>query len=913
MSTEDIKPGQRWVSDAEPELGLGVVMSAGSGRVSILFPAADDRREYALDSAPVRRVAFEVGDALKTHDGQSGVVEAVKEEGGFLNYQLNGEWIPEAALADTISFSNPLDRLMGRQFDDPHLFHVRNEALSWQSKINQSPNRGFTGGRVDLIEHQLYLAQEVASRLQPRVLLADEVGLGKTIEACLILHRLHLTGRADRALIILPESLMHQWFIELLRRFNLLASLFDEERCQAIEGADPESNPFLDSQIVCVSLDYLTSSHQRYFQVLDTDWDILIVDEAHHLEWTPQEASTAYQMVEGLAQKIPSVLLLTATPQQLGPEGHFARLRLLDPARYNDLETFIEESNQYQALAELVDRIDGTGSLSSTDWELIQTSAPHLHDQYSGKAKLTTSDRAQLSEHVLDSFGPGRVMFRNTRKALKGFPKRQPVLHPLDPTANDHTPFEQKIEWLVDWLLAHPQEKVLLICQTRSLVEEIYQAVQEQVNLNLSQFHEGLNLVQRDRQAAYFADPEGARVLLCSEIGSEGRNFQFAHHLILWDLPENPELVEQRIGRLDRIGQSSTIHIHLPYIQQSTEEVWVQFYHQGLGIFSHPVPTALILSHQISESLEKLGSQFDADALDALISDVSTARQELGEQLENGYLRLLARNSHKPGRSQELIKQIQSTHTDSSFEEFVTNLMEYVDLRVEDLGDRRYLFKPEYGHVDSLPGLDPKGMMATFDRTDALNRDDIHFFTPDHPLLRSSLDSLLSSEKGNATLSVYQGAELPGIFLQVTFLVECIAPRHLHIDRYLPITPIPLWLDHKGQVVDEPSFGTAKLNPSPDTDQILGNSGIKRIIKRMVKSAEGHLYDVTQTMVEDSTITMQQELQSEISRLQNLARLNPAVDKQEIKNLQTHQTSLEEALAESRFRLDSLHLVVVEN
>ena len=83
MQSEDIKPGQRWVSDAEPELGLGVVMSAGSGRVSILFPAADDRREYALDSAPVRRVAFEVGDALKTHDGQSGAVEAVKEEGGF--------------------------------------------------------------------------------------------------------------------------------------------------------------------------------------------------------------------------------------------------------------------------------------------------------------------------------------------------------------------------------------------------------------------------------------------------------------------------------------------------------------------------------------------------------------------------------------------------------------------------------------------------------------------------------------------------------------------------------------------------------------------------------------------------------------------------------------------------------------
>ncbi|MEM7674280.1 MAG: RNA polymerase-binding ATPase, partial [Verrucomicrobiota bacterium] len=189
MDSKDIKPGQRWVSDAEPELGLGVVMSAGYGRVAILFPAAEERREYALESAPVRRVAFEEGDTIKTHEGVSGTVEAVKEEGGFLNYQVDSIWIPEAALADTISFSSPIDRLQGGQFDEAYLFKVRNDALAWQAKIRKAANRGFTGGRIDLIEHQLYIAKEVSSRLRPRVLLADEVGLGKTIEACLVLHR----------------------------------------------------------------------------------------------------------------------------------------------------------------------------------------------------------------------------------------------------------------------------------------------------------------------------------------------------------------------------------------------------------------------------------------------------------------------------------------------------------------------------------------------------------------------------------------------------------------------------------------------------------------------------------------------------------------------------------------------------
>ena len=566
----------------------------------------------------------------------------------------------------------------------------------------------------------------------------------------MILHRLHLTGRAERTLIILPESLMHQWFIELMRRFNLLASLFDEERCQAIESSDPETNPFLDSQIICVSLDYLTRSPERYAQALDTDWDLLIVDEAHHLEWTPGHASAAYQMVEGLAEKIPSVLLLTATPQQLGAEGHFARLRLLDPVRYNDLERFVQESDQYQEMAELVDRIEGKEELAESEWGMIEKTVPHLHARYSGQTSLASTDRVQLTENIIDSFGPGRVMFRNTRKVLGGFPQRRPVLHPLDPPIEETPSFDQKIKWLISWLTENENEKVLLICQTRALVGEIYEAVREHINLNLSQFHEELNLVQRDRQAAYFADPEGARVLLCSEIGSEGRNFQFAHHFILWDLPENPELLEQRIGRLDRIGQTETIHIHLPYVPNSAEEVWVRFYDQGLGIFEQPVPTALILAHTYGEALQKQTREFDSDALQILVSEIAEARANLGEKLENGYLRLLARNSCKPGLSEELKSQIQASDADTTFETFATNLMEYVDIRVEELGDRRYLFKPEYGHVDSLPGLDPAGMMATFDRTDALNRDDIHFFTPDHPL-PCTAPSTPSSEAKKAT------------------------------------------------------------------------------------------------------------------------------------------------------------------
>ncbi|MCW0219615.1 MAG: RNA polymerase-binding ATPase, partial [Prosthecobacter sp.] len=190
-------PGQRWVSDSEPELGLGVVMKAEFGRVEIYFPAAGEHRQFAMKTAPLRRVHFMAGDTIKTHDGKSLEVESVEERKGMLFYIGTEREVSEAELSDTISFSKPEDRLLAGQIDELRTFDVRIEAMKRRAAMRQSPVRGFSGGRVDLLPHQMYIASEVASRLVPRVLLADEVGLGKTIEASLILHRLHLTGRAE--------------------------------------------------------------------------------------------------------------------------------------------------------------------------------------------------------------------------------------------------------------------------------------------------------------------------------------------------------------------------------------------------------------------------------------------------------------------------------------------------------------------------------------------------------------------------------------------------------------------------------------------------------------------------------------------------------------------------------------------
>src|SRR4051812_42317334 len=301
-------PGQRWVSDTEPELGLGIILQAQFGRVEVLFPAAGEQRQYALKTAPLRRVQFKDGDRIKLHSGESLLVTGMEERKGLLVYQTEGREVAEAELSDTISFSKPEDRLLAGQVDDLQAFALRGRALQRRSEMRKSPVRGLLGARVDLIPHQLYISREVSSRLVPRVLLADEVGLGKTIEAGLILHRLHLTGRAERILILVPEPLIHQWFVEMLRRFNLLFSLFDEERCVSIEQHEPGANPFLDSQLIICSTAFFVDHPERSTQVREAGWDLLVVDEAHHLTWSSEAASPQYALVEALAKQTRGLL-----------------------------------------------------------------------------------------------------------------------------------------------------------------------------------------------------------------------------------------------------------------------------------------------------------------------------------------------------------------------------------------------------------------------------------------------------------------------------------------------------------------------------------------------------------------------------------------------------------------------------
>ena len=635
-------------------------------------------------------------------------------------------------------------------------------------------------------------------------------------------------GQARRVLVLVPESLTHQWFVELLRRFNLWFGIFDEERCAASEQGEPNGNPFLSAQLVLAGVGYLGGNPARREQAVAAGWDLVVVDEAHHLGWTPEQASAEYLLVEELARRTPGLLLLTATPTQLGLAGHFARLRLLDPDRYADLGRFLEEAEDYGTVAEVAGRIIEGKRLSAKDHTALKRIftrdaeglARHLAELEGGKPEA----RESLLRALLDQHGTGRVMFRNTRAAMTGFPKRKLCPVPLrceDATVQARIARELRAEetgeesavrysfkddprlhWLVDFLRRERTAKVLLICRSQRKVAALAAAIQERINLNFGQFHEGLPLVQRDRQAAWFAEPEGARLLLCSEIGSEGRNFQFAHHLVLFDLPLNPGLLEQRIGRLDRIGQKETIRIHVPHVEGGADEVVFQWYHRGLDAFEQPLLGGAEFEARFRERVLEVataaGSKAAATRLEALVTEAAAFRGELAERLRKGRDRLLELNSFHREAAEGVLARVRAADADPLPRELLLQLLDHFGVGVREHEDGDLFLDPSHAYIEGFPSIPPDGMLATFSRARAIVREDIRFLSADHPLIQDAIDLLVESKAGTTALGNISSEE-PNLLLEAVFILEPVADPRWQVDRFLPPTPVRVIVDLRGE------------------------------------------------------------------------------------------------------------------
>jgi ATP-dependent helicase HepA len=920
--------GQRWISGPEPELGVGVVLDAAPGRVTLFFRASNTLRQYAAESAPLKRVEFRPGDTIRIHTGESLSVERVEGNAGdgLLVYIAKDREIPETDLSDTLSFSRPEERLLAGQVDGAEDFDLRVECLRRRHQIRHAPARGFIGARIALIPHQLSIAHDVASRIAPRVLLADEVGLGKTIEACLVVHRLFRSGRAGRILILVPEALVHQWFVELLRRFAMRVAIFDEERCRAVEAGEPGANPFLDDQVILCPISLLSGEGDRARQAAEAGWDLVVVDEAHHLAWSPGRPSAEYAAVESLAARSPGLILLTATPDQLGADGHFARLRLLDPGRYDDIARFAAERASYQATAKLAAKLLAGKPLTAGDRkslrQICRANPDRLDARVEAAAMGDADARGALVRELVDQHGPGRVIFRNARARMKGFPARKVFLHPLAAGTlknewvadrdGGRRPYaladDPRVDWLAGFLRDNPDDKVLLICRTREKALALDGALRARANLATALFHEELTLIQRDRNAAWFAETGGARILLCSEIGSEGRNFQFARHLVLFDLPDDPDLLEQRIGRLDRIGRHEAVLIHVPYPAGSHLDILAGWYHRGLNAFASPLEGGREVMDRFGGELAAFLQKPEKPGFDALLDRARTFHAGLAKELARGQDVLLRMNSCRPETAERIIAQIGAFDRDAGLDEFVLRMFDRYGVRAEEIAPRTWIAKPGPLATDAIPGLPESGLALTADRAKALAREEIEFLTWDHPLVGGAIDLLLGSVLGTASFAIWPGGE--GIFLEAVFTIEPVAPPALHLDRFLPSTPVRVVVDTASRDVSgEVELSSADLLPG-SIFPILDNARIKHKILPAMLDACRRLASARAALVaSQASQKMRSVLGLESERLRDLKKSNPHIRDEEITALDAQAGELDTRIAEAPLRLDAVRLI----
>ena len=937
--------GQRCLSEREPELGLGLVDEIDRTRISITFPATGEKRIYARGTAVLKRVQFRVGERISDRDKKTLTVDRIEESDGLLTYFGEGRAVREDSISDVTTVDLPQERLMAGQVDEEDVFRLRYRALQFQARLRQSDVRGFLGGRVELIPHQMYILREVSSRQFPRVLLADEVGLGKTIEACLIIQRLLAVGRAQRVLILVPESLIHQWFVELLRRFNLWFGLYDEGRCTADEVAEPGKNPFLSSQLALASTTFLAGNETRGKQAIEAGWDVVVVDEAHHLTWKPEAPSAEYQLVETLAAQTPGLLLLTATPTQLGPTGHFARLRLLDPSRYPDYDSYLKESRSFQSVAEVADKIVDSQPLEPEDVATLRTiftrDPERLDEHLNSLAHKRRGARESLLRTLLDQHGTGRVMFRNSRSNIAGFPKRRlcPVILPggttpqLARTAREmeaeetgaagHLRYvfkdDPRVGWLVDFLQQVRPAKVLLICRSQRKVLSLETAIKERSNVSVGLFHEGLPLVHRDRQAAWFAEPDGAQLLICSEIGSEGRNFQFAHHLVLWDLPLNPGLVEQRIGRLDRIGQTEEIKIHVPVLKGSADEFVLDWYHRGLNALEHPLHGGNDVQEAFRDRLLTLAvahgeghASASSDAQESFIGETIAFRESLAQKLRKGRDRLLELNSFNAEAAARVISRVKEADSDPSLRSFLIELLDHFGVRIKEHEEGDLSLDSSHAYIEGFPSIPADGLLATFNRKRALAREDIGFLTADHPLVLDSIDLLLASKSGTTAFSKIISTK-PNLLLEAIFVLEPVAETRWHVDQFLAPCPIRVVVDLQRRDVSE-EWTHEKLAQETEDGSIhrfLEKGGFEpALLKRLTDAAEKLAHARTRKLKREAAAAATELLTEERQRLLDLRKVNDHVRPEEIAATENQLARILEGIEGARLRIDSLRLIL---
>ena len=498
-------------------------------------------------------------------------------------------------------------------------------------------------GAINNVEHfgyQLDTVRRVLRDFRGRVLLADEVGLGKTIEACLTLKEYWMRGLARKALILTPPSLVGQWVDELTERFALTPVAADAQLVRRDEEF------WTREPLVVASLPLARQAGYRD-RLSRIEYDLVIVDEAHALK---NRASAGWQLVNDLKKRF--LLLLSATPVGNDLTELYNLIQLLRPGLLQGEAQFRREYGQIEALSQ-AGRRDRLRELLRE--VMVRNTRAHIDLKLPKRIAATHIVRpAPEEEHVLDALaavirdryhtataadrwrmtllqmqaGSGPAALRFGLRDHAGQPDADPfaaVVAALDQIGGRRS---AKVEALLDLARRSPEKKIVFT-RFRATLDELDAALTA-AGHRVSVFHGGLSSV--DKQRAIDAFEGDAAILLSTEVGGEGRNLQFCRTVINYDLPWNPMTIEQRVGRVHRIGQTRDVYIFNFCLAGSVEERILSILHGKINMFE-------LVAGEVEMILGHLGD--DQDFASLVMDAWSSSRS--GEDARATFERLSAR------------------------------------------------------------------------------------------------------------------------------------------------------------------------------------------------------------------------------------------------------------------------------
>jgi ATP-dependent helicase HepA len=385
---------------------------------------------------------------------------------------------------------------------------------------------------------------------------------------------------------------------------------------------------------------------------------------------------------------------------------------------------------------------------------------------------------------------------------------------------------------------------------------------------------------------------------------------------VLFDLPSHPDLLEQRIGRLDRIGQKHIIELHVPYLETSPQERLFQWYHEALNAFLNTCPTGNALQHQFGPRLLPLLEEADDGEWQALIDEARTERERLEQELHTGRDRLLELNSGGAGEGDALVEAILEQDDQFALPIYMETLFDAFGIDSEDHSENALILKPSEKMLDaSFPLGDDEGVTITYDRNQALSREDMQFITWEHPMVQGGMDLVLSGSMGNTAVALIKNKALkPGtVLLELLYVSEVVAPRSLQLGRYLPPAALRCLLDANGNDLS-PRVSFATLN---DQLESVPRASANKFIQAQrdqltprINAGEDKITPRHAERVAEARRRLAADTDEELARLTALQAVNPTVRDSELDALRQQREQGLAMLDKAALRLEAIRVLV---